>query len=154
MSFSTRSLPAGCLFNCRTPSTSSPTVPNARNHPRDTFVKSAVLLVSLHSYQDPETYPRPYSPVILSVIARQSTRWVTQAVKNLGRAMFVELVEVRSIIWKTASSCSRVEPKDLAGTLRRRSLVRLLLHPRSLCACSLARLADECWFCLSNPAIA
>ena len=53
-------------------------------------------------------------------------QWVTQVAKNLERAMSVELVEVRNIIWKTASSRSKVGPKDLAGILRRRSLVRLL----------------------------
>jgi len=54
-------------------------------------------------------------------------QWVTQVAKNLEKVMFVELVEVLSIIWKTALSRSKAGSKDLVGILRRRSLVRLLL---------------------------
>lgn len=54
-------------------------------------------------------------------------QWATQVAKNLGKATSAELVEVRNITWKTAPSRSKVGTKDLAGILRRRSLVRLLL---------------------------
>ena len=73
---------------------------------------------------DSGTYLPAHSLVTSSVIAQPNTLQATRAAKNLGKAIFVEPVEVRTITWKTASLLSKVGPKDPAGSQRRRSLVR------------------------------
>ena len=98
-------------------------------------------------------YPGICSPVISSAIAQRNIHPVILVAKNLEKAMSAELAEVRSIIWKTASSRNKVGRNDLVGILRKRSLV-CFLPRRYLHIHSLVWLADECWFCLSNPAIA
>ena len=54
-------------------------------------------------------------------------RWVIQGAKSLERGMCAGLVEVQTIIWKTAWLHNKVGPKDLAGIQQKKSRVRLLL---------------------------